>query len=174
MFWEKAYQKLDLDKDHVLVMQLNDNGRITSIVINRDENVMPSYFVMNLNIIQHDGIKSYFITKYIPADGKPFYSYSGFIGKVEFYDFDGNLLNTSTRVGRHETFILGCYAYVIQDNTGLWNIQSAECICAACGSSGGGSTLSGSEGDTGTGGYGNNGYGNGGNNGGSGGDGIGK
>lgn len=170
----KGIAELNLDENNILVMDLADNGRNISIVVNQEYNPESSYFVMNLNIIQHDGIESYFITKYIPADGKPFYNYSEFIGTVEFYDLDGNLLSASQQTGRHLAFILGCYAYVMQDNTGLWNIQSAECICAACGSSGGGSTSSGSEGDTGTGGYGNNGYGNGGNNGGSGGDGSGN
>jgi len=154
----KGIAELNLDENNILVMDLADNGRNISIVVNQEYNPESSYFVMNLNIIQHDGIESYFITKYIPADGKPFYNYSEFIGTVEFYDLDGNLLSASQQTGRHLAFILGCYAYVIQDNTGTWMIQNIECICSACGGGGAGGETGGS--DTGSGGYGNNGYGN--------------
>lgn len=103
----KGIREFDLDQDNILVMKLNDNGRKISIIVNHDDDVTSSYFVMNLNIVQHDGIESYFITKYIPADGKPFYSYSDFVGTIEFYDLDGNLLSTSQPSGRHLAFILG-------------------------------------------------------------------
>ncbi len=150
----KSISDLNLDTDNVLVMDLKDNGRNISVIINHDDNLSTSYFVMNLNIIQHDGIESYFITKYIPTDGKPFYSYSDFVGRMEIYDLDGNLINTSSPNMKHLAFILGCWGYVIQNETGLWNIESVECVCAVCG---GGGEPGGNNNGSGTG-YGNTGY----------------
>jgi hypothetical protein len=111
--FNKGIEDLDLDEDNVLVMDLMNSGKNISIVINTDASE-DAYFVMNLNIIQHDGIETYIITKYIPADGKPFYSYSDFVGTIEFYDLDGNLIEYQTDVtGKVQYMIMiDCYMYI--------------------------------------------------------------
>lgn len=171
----KGIEDLDLDEVHIVVMDFQDNGRTISINVNQDFSET-SYFVMNLNILQHDGIETYYITKYIPADGKPFYNYSNFIGTVEIYDLNGNLITSSNNSGRQLHFSLGCFSYVINDNAGFWQIQSVACnYGCSCDGGGGGSTGSGgsSGGNSGDGGYPGDGSNNGGSGGGGGGSGSG-
>lgn len=167
----RGIEDLDLDEDHIIVMDLQDNGRTISINVNHNSSG-PTYFVMNLNILQHDGIETYYLTKYIPSDGKPFYTYSNFIGTVEVYDLTGNLLFSSSHLGREDYFTLGCYAYVINDNAGFWQVQSVACVygCDCSSGGGGGSSSGGSTGGGGSsGGNGSTGNGDGGYNGGGGG-----
>lgn len=149
-FFSKGITDFDLDEENIITMDFADNGRNISIIVN-EPIINDQYFVLNLNIVQHDGTETYFLTKYIPDSGKPFYSYSEFIGEIQVLDLDGSLLysNKQTTTSRQMSFILGCYGYVINDNAGYWQIQSSVCICSTCGDSGGGS-IGNTDGNTGT------------------------
>ncbi|KMQ68300.1 hypothetical protein ACM44_14670 [Chryseobacterium koreense CCUG 49689] len=163
-FQNKGIEDFDLDEDNVLVVDMTNNNRSISIVINNNNTAQSNYFVMNLNVVQYNGTEKYFISKYIPSDGKPFYSFNEFIGVIEYYDLDGNLLSTSSAMNREEymNLIAGCLLLQFYgcECTGGYELFAVNNMCANGGGGGNGNT-----------GYGNNGYGNGTTNNGGGGDG---
>ncbi|QBO58799.1 hypothetical protein [Chryseobacterium salivictor] len=103
-----------------------------------------SYTVTNLNIVRNNGVESYFLTKYIPTDGKPFYNYADFVGTIQYLDLDGNIL-TSSFSNKNETIMVyvGCTMIEINGCTcdGQWTVVGSYNICS--GSSGGGGTTTG-------------------------------
>lgn len=168
----KTVADYNVDTENVLVMSFDDKSTAYSLIIeNADIDVADPYYVENINIY-NDGTNDFqYITRYVPSDGLPFYSYSAFNGEVQFYDIDHNFLfsksttDISCTTCRQMAFSLGCYDYVINDNAGYWQIQSVSNHCGgsstppnggstgSSGSSGSGTgDTSGSSGTGGTGG----------------------
>lgn len=143
----KTIEGFEVDEDNVLVLDLQNEARLVSIVV-QGPVLEESYSITNLNIVTHNGIESYFLTKYIPSDGKPFYNMGTFIGTIQYLDLNGNILS-STYANKNETIMLyvGCIMMEINGCScnDHWQIVGSYNICGgATGGSGG--TNSGSNG----------------------------
>lgn len=146
--FNKTIEGFEVDEDNVLVVDLQEQGKSISMVVQQPVLEL-DYSVINLNIVAHNGVESYFLTKYIPADGKPFYNFSNFVGTIQYLDLNGNILSSSSHLkNEHIAFTIGCYDYVIQDygGGGVWNIENVSCHCN--GGSGTGGTTGGNNGGT--------------------------
>lgn len=102
-----------------------------------------NYSVTNLNIVIQNGIESYFLTKYIPADGKPFFNYSQFVGIVQYLDLNGNILS-STSVNKNQQIMVrvGCSMLIISTECGhcswsTWELVGVFDVCPGGGGVGG-------------------------------------
>lgn len=124
---ERTANDFEIDEENILVLDLADNGKDISMVVNQSfsEN---DYSVINLSIVQHDGMENYFLVKYIPQDGKPFYNYSDFIGTVQIMDLNGTILATHSPSAKQQIqFEVGCWTYVATGcdcNGGSWEIAA--------------------------------------------------
>ena len=168
----KSIEGFDIDTTNIIKFE-SETNTLYSFLVNTDINTNQPYYVENLNLFQTEYQQLWYITRYIPDNGRPFYSYADFVGDVKFYDTSGNFLYSSRQTnptGNYFPFSLGCWGYVLTDFSGNWTIYSAEWICSGSpgGGSGGGNTGNGGNNGGGTsGGSGNTGTGTG--NGGSGG-----
>ncbi|WP_374446551.1 hypothetical protein [Epilithonimonas sp.] len=140
----KSVGDFEIDEDNILVVDFQSKATINVAVV---DGVLSQtdYSVTNLNIVKQNGIETYFLTRYTPADGKPFYSFSDFIGTIEYLDLNGKpLTNPSmTYANKEETFYVtvGCTMIAISGCDVCSNVDwEVVGIYNVCGGGGGNST----------------------------------
>lgn len=157
-----APNSLSIDQEaDVIEMSLEDGGTMYSFVLESNTyNVQSGYVVENLNVIVNsDNSESYFIAKYVPTDGMPFYNISDFQGTVTYTDLSGSILGSTTFSGGYQTEYylpvvnIGCWGYVLWvKSNGEIVIHSAAYICDEDGGNTGssGTDSGGTSGDSGS------------------------
>lgn len=156
----KSTGALELNEKKIIELIKENGDKTYSFIIETELDENDSYSVENLNIMERDGEFQSFVTKWIPSDGKPFYDAAKFVGELQYFDLNNNLLHVFKIGESNQTAKLNKTAksqLVIQ--IGCWSYEMIPCGCSGSNyeiisstntCSGGGGTTSGGTTGTGT------------------------
>ena len=150
-YTNKGNNAFDIDESSTVIeMNLLDGRKAYSVILeNKDEDSL--YSVKNLHILKDGDKNFYLVSKYIPENRKPFYSFKNFDGEIIYSDIQGNKIasinskdvkqngnasnTTSRQIMEYLATTIGCYSYVIA----VWDDGSASIYSSTnnCGGTGG-------------------------------------
>jgi len=163
----KSINSLDLNQDKIIELLRENGDKSYSLLIDKTFKEGEPYSVENLNVLSENGDYKVLITKWIPLDGKPFYDVEKFIGDLQYFDLNGNLLHSlkigindktakSNQTAKSQLVItIGCWTYDLifcGCSDSPYKIVSSSYTCGSGSTSGtttsGGTTSTGSTTDT--------------------------
>ena len=161
----KSAGTLELNEKKIIELIKENGDKTYSFIIEAELGEKDSYSVENLNIMERDGEFQSFVTKWIPSDGKPFYDAEKFVGELQYFDLNNNLLHTfkigkSTQTAKSNqnaksqlVIQIGCWSYeMLPCGCGISNYEiiSSANTCGGGGGTTSGGTTSGGTPGTGT------------------------
>lgn len=126
----KSINSFDLDEEKIIEFSRENGDKSYSLLIEKTVSEDEPYTVENLNILSENGEYKALITKWIPANGKPFYDVTKFIGELQYLDLKGNLLH-SLKLGANTTTSKSSQTSKSQlvIAIGCWEYEMTACGC---------------------------------------------